>query len=120
MMDAVVADNSWVVKEVRDKMEQELDLWSIGGEGFGLSRDIDHKIDMLCLDSPPEVRPSAPCPQAPNDEEGSPVFETCDVKEEIVITFDERTPTAMANRSRVTETRRQLKRRKLTIGFHHG
>ncbi len=69
---------------------------------------------------PPKVCPSAPCPQAPNDEEGDPVFETCDVEEEIVITFDERTPTAMANHSRVMETRRQLKRRKLTVGFHHG
>jgi hypothetical protein len=65
------------------------------------------------------VRPSAPCPQAPNDEEGNPVFKTCDVKEEIIITFDERTPTATANCSRVTETRRQLKCRKLTMGFQH-
>ncbi len=80
------------------------------------------KIDLLisCLDSPPEVCPSAPCPQAPNDEEGNPVFKTCYIEEEIVITFDERTPAAVANHSRVAETRRQLKCRKLIVGFHHG
>ena len=72
MMDAIFADNSRVVKEVCSKMEQELDLQSVGCQGYSLSRAIDRKIDLLIsrLDSPPEVRPSAPCPQAPDDEEG--------------------------------------------------
>ena len=50
-------------------------------------------------------------------------FETCDVDEEVVITFEECLTAAQqdsARKSRVAETRRQLKHRTLTVGFHHG
>ncbi len=122
---ALLADNSRVVMEVCEKMIAELDLRSVGGEGYGLSREIDQKIDLLIsrLDTPREV---VHCPntQVPHDEEGDPYFfKTCDVDEEVVITFEECLTAAQqesAQKSRVAETRRQLKRRKLTVGFHHG
>ena len=125
MRSALVADNSRVVKEVCEKIISELDLRSVGGEGYGLSRDIDRKIDLLIsrLDTPREV---VPCPntQVPNDEDGDPFFfETCDVDEEVVITFEECLTASQqesAQKSKAAETRRQLKRRKLTVGFHHG
>jgi hypothetical protein len=123
LVEAVVQDNNRVVKEICERVEKELDLRSVGGEGYGLSREIDRKLNLLIsrLDSAPEIRPSPPRPQAPDDEDGDPViFETCDVEDEIVITFDERAPTVAANRTRIAETRRQLKRRKLTVGLHHG
>ena len=41
MRSALVADNSRVVKEVCEKIISELDLRSVGGEGYGLSHDID-------------------------------------------------------------------------------
>jgi hypothetical protein len=50
-------------------------------------------------------------------------FETCDVDEEAVITFEECLTAAQqdsARKSRITETRRPLNRRKITMGFHHG
>jgi len=47
MMDAIFANKNWVVKEVCNKMEQELDLWLVGGEGYGLSHAIDCKINLL-------------------------------------------------------------------------
>ncbi len=50
-------------------------------------------------------------------------FETCDVDKVVVITFEESLTAAQqdsARKSRVAETRRQLKRKKLTVGFHHG
>ena len=72
----LVADNSWVVKEVCEKVVSELDLRSVGGEGYGLSRDINRKIDLLIsrLDTPREV---VPCPdtQVPNDEDGDHFFQ---------------------------------------------
>ncbi len=75
MRSALVADNSRVVMEVCEKIISELDLRSVGGEGYSLSRDIDQKIDLLmsCLDTPREV---VPCPntQVPNDEDGDPLF----------------------------------------------
>ena len=125
MRSALVADNSRVVMEVCEKIISELDLRSVGGEGYGLSRDIDRKIDLLIsrLDTPREV---VPCPntQVPNDEDGDPFFfETCDVDEEVVITFEECLTASQqesAQKSKAAETRRQLKRRKLTVGFHHG
>jgi len=51
---ALIADNNRVVKEVCEKIISELDLRSVGREGYGLSRDIDQKIDLLisCLDTP--------------------------------------------------------------------
>ena len=110
MRSALVADNTRVVKEVCEKIISELDLRSVGGEGYGLSRDINQKIDLLIsrLDNPREV---APCPdtQVPNDEDGDPFFETCDVDEEVVITFEECLTAAQqdsARKSRVAETRR--------------
>ena len=76
MRSALVADNSRVVKEVCEKIISELDLRSVGGEGYGLSRDIDRKIDLLIsrLDTPQEV---VPCPiiQVPNDEDVNPFFQ---------------------------------------------
>jgi hypothetical protein len=44
MRSALVADNSRVVKEVCEKIISELDLRSVGGEGYGLSCDIDQKL----------------------------------------------------------------------------
>ena len=38
---ALLADNSRVVMEVCEKMIAELDLRSVGGKGYGLSRKID-------------------------------------------------------------------------------
>jgi hypothetical protein len=71
MRSALVANNSRVVKEVHEKIISELDLRSVGREEYGLSHDIDQKIDLLisCLDTPQEV---VPCPntQVPNDEDG--------------------------------------------------
>ncbi len=89
MRSALVADNSRVVKEVCEKIISELDLRSVGGEGYGLSRDIDQNIDLLIssLDTPREV---VPCPntQVPKDEDGDHfLFETCDVDKEVVITL---------------------------------
>jgi len=75
MRSALIADNSRVVKEVCEKIISGLDLRSVGGEGYGLSRDIDKKIDLLIsrLDTPCEV---VPCPntQIPNDEDGNHFF----------------------------------------------
>ncbi len=50
-------------------------------------------------------------------------FETCDVDEEVVITFEECLTAAQqdsAQKSWIAETSRQLKCRKLTMGFHNG
>ena len=75
MRSALVADNSRVVMEVCEKIISELDLRSVGGEGYGLSRDIDLMIDLLisCLDTPREI---VHCPntKVPNDEDGNPFF----------------------------------------------
>ena len=75
MRSALVANNNRVVKEVCEKIVSEVDLRSVGREGYGLSRDIDRKIDLLisCLDTPQEV---VPCPytQVPNDEDGDHFF----------------------------------------------
>ncbi len=50
----LVANNSRVVEEVCKKIISELDLRSVGREGYGLSHDIDQKIDLLIsrLDTP--------------------------------------------------------------------
>ena len=73
---ALIADNNRVVKEVCEKIISELDLRSVGREGYGLSCDIDQKIDLLIsrLDTPREV---VPCPntQVPNDEDGDHFFQ---------------------------------------------
>ena len=75
MRSALVANNSRVVKEVCEKIISELDLRSVGREGYGLSHDIDQKNDFLisCLDTPRQV---VPCPnaQVPNDEDGGHCF----------------------------------------------
>ena len=54
MRSALLADNTQVVKEVCEKIISELDLRSVGGEGYCLSRDINQKIDLLIsrLDNP--------------------------------------------------------------------
>ena len=72
---ALIADNNRVVKEVCEKIISELDLRSVGREGYGLSRDIDQKIDLLisCLDTPREVV-TCPNTQVPNDEDGDHFF----------------------------------------------
>ena len=108
-----------------EKIISELDLRSVGGEEYGLSCGIDHKIDLLIssLDTPREV---VPCPntQVPDDEDGNPYyFETCDVDEEVLITFEECLTAAQqdsARKTRVAENRRQLKQRKLTVDFTMG
>ncbi len=41
-------------------------------------------------------------------------------EEEIVITFHEPQPPDVIERAIRKETKRQLKKRKLTVGFHHG
>ena len=75
MRSALLADNTRVVKEVCEKIISELDLRSVGREGYCLSRDINQKIDLLIsrLDNPQEV---APCldTQVPNNEDGDPFF----------------------------------------------
>ena len=76
-----------------------------------------------CLDTPREIV-NCPNTQVPHDEEGDPYFfKTCDVDEEVVITFEECLTVAQqesAQKSREAGTRRQLKCRKLTVGFRHG
>jgi hypothetical protein len=122
LVEAVVEDNNRVVKAICKRMEKELDLCSVGGKGYGLSCDIDHKLNLLIsrLDFVPEICTYPPCPQAPDDEDDGHFFKTRDIEEEIVITFDERAPTEEVNRTRITKTCRQLKHRKLTVGLHHG
>ena len=72
---ALVADNNRVFKEVNEKIISELDLKSVGREGYGLSRDIDQKIDLLIshLDTLQEVVPR-PNTQVPNDKDGDHFF----------------------------------------------
>ena len=53
---ALLSDNSRVVHEVLTGLTGELDKWSVGGEGYGLSREIDHKLDQL-LQHMTAVRP---------------------------------------------------------------
>ena len=56
MWAALLSDNSRVVHEVLTGLMGELEKWSVGGEGYGPSREIDHKLDQL-LQQMTVVRP---------------------------------------------------------------
>jgi hypothetical protein len=47
LMEAVLNDNNRIAKEIIEEFNRQLDLRSIGGEGYGLSREIDRKLAIL-------------------------------------------------------------------------
>jgi hypothetical protein len=86
MWAALLSDNSRVVHEVLTGLTGELDKWSVGGEGYGLSREIDHKLDQL-LQQMTAVRPV----QLPLPEQDT-TFDACGIEEDdyIEISFEEK------------------------------
>ena len=101
LKESLVVDNSRVIEEVCAKIERELDLRSVGGEGYGLSCEIERKLDQLIsrLDSssraPPlgSVQQQAQSSTTTQENDDDKFLIPCDVEEEIVeITFDD--PTA--------------------------
>ena len=45
--EALLQDNSHVVQEITNKVEMSLDRCSIGGERYGISVELNHKLDAL-------------------------------------------------------------------------
>ena len=87
MWAALLSVNSRVVHEVLTGLTGELDKRSVGGEGYGLSREIDHKLDQL-LQQMTAVRPV----QLPLPEQDT-TFDTGGIEEDdyIEISFEEKT-----------------------------
>ncbi len=44
LMEAVINDNNQFAKEIIEEFNRQLDLMSIGGDGYGLSREIIPKV----------------------------------------------------------------------------
>lgn len=121
MWTALLSDNSRVVHEVLTGLTGELDKRSVGGEGYGLSREMDHKLDKL-LQQMTAVRPV----QLPLPEQDS-TFDAGGIEEDdyIEISFEEKTAlhARVIDESIKHRQKQQIQNRKkngLLVGFHHG
>ena len=88
-----------------------------------MSHDINQKFDLLisCLESPRDVSHSPFAQLLEYEDGGHYFFKTCGVDEEVVVTFNEFLTAFQqegAQKSRMSETRMQLKHRKLTVAYH--
>ena len=122
---ALLQDNSRVVEEITNNVEMSLDRRSIGGERYGISVELNHKLDALL------EKLSVPVTQTgtePMDVDGMDDAFFCGGLEEdddIIITVDEEKAMQEMVRDATikAKTQQQLQNRRshgLLVGFHHG
>lgn len=123
---SLLSDNNRVRDEIIDGIEASLDNRAVGGEGYGRLREIHTMLETLVdrTSVPP------PAPAAEDDVTADELIEfNCqalieDEDDDIDITFEE----ATGNIHQVNEAiqaasdtaKRQMKKRKMSVGFHHG
>ena len=125
---SLLVDNVRIEKAIVDGIENSLDMQSVGGDGYGLSKRIDRKLDdLIAKISSPIAAPTLPHPDNKNEDNTDDGFWTGDVVEEedICLTYEEDQSLAeQARQSTIRErTKYQLiehKKRGVVVGFHHG
>jgi hypothetical protein len=125
-----LADESKRLEEsLSRKFEEQLDLRSVGGEGYGLSRQINEKLEALLKRADTiTAHPALPPSPAQPDRLLDIVQEICgafdgdaEEEEDVCITFEESVAVESVREAAIRcKTQDQLKKRKLTVGNHHG
>ena len=110
---SLLADNVRIEKAIVDGIENSLDMRSVGGDGYGLSKRIDRKLDdLIAKISSPIAAPTLPHPDNTNEDNTDDGFWTGDVfeEEDICLTFEEdQSLVEQAHQSTIRErTKRQL------------
>ncbi len=88
----MLADNVRIEKAIDYKIENSLDMQSVSGDGYGLLKRIDRKLDDLVAKiSSPIAPPTLPHPDNTNEDNTDDGFWTGDVfeEEDICLTFEE-------------------------------
>jgi hypothetical protein len=129
LKEALIMDNARLEKSIVDKVEHSLDMRSVGGEGYGLSKQIDSKLDELIRRVTEPIQVAAPTKDASHST--AEIFDHCDAfdveeEEDVLITIQEEEVmhSDMLQKAIRTRTEEQMKRRKIDngiiVGFHHG
>ena len=85
MQQILLDDNSWIKNSIVERLENSLDLHSVGGNGYGLSKAISNKLDQLTTKL---TSPIAQLQNLPHDSNQSTLAQDitdtfgCDVLEE--------------------------------------
>ena len=123
----VLGDKSRVADDIVARLNNSLDKREVGRSGYGLCQELDRKLDeLLKLGNTPRESTLQPPDLAFASEEGNEElteYNTVHVEEEdetVEITFEDGTTEAMKERRICKETQQQMRRRKLTVGYHHG
>lgn len=117
---AILTESDRVVHEIVEGIKTSLDWRAVGGEGYGLSREIDRKLDMILERvNNPTIQDGSHV-DAIGIEEMIDFNAQVDEEEDILIEFDEPVDNFDIDKVTRLKVREQVKRRKLIVGFHHG
>ena len=120
LKDAILLDSNRMIHTIIDGIENSLDRRAVGGDGYGLSREIDRKLDYLIDRVNNPITHNESTTKAGTEEVIEFKTQADEEDDEIIITFDEPMDDFIVDRMRRQKAKEQVKRRKMTVGFHHG
>jgi hypothetical protein len=109
-----------------ERFENSLDMRSVGGEGYGLTKEIHAKLQELlerpAITRPPPLQTEAATLQEIVDEICKEADYDIEEKEDVVLTFQGGSAVQEQVRDALVraKTKEQLGKRCLKVGFHHG
>ena len=109
-----------MIHAIIDGIENSLDRRPVGGDGYGLSREIDRKLDYLIDRVNNPITHNESTTKAGIEEVIEFRTQADEEDDKIIITFDEPMDDFIVDRMRRQKAKEQVKRRKMTFGFHHG
>ncbi|KAL3771963.1 hypothetical protein ACHAWO_007240 [Cyclotella atomus] len=126
LKECLLSDNMATKNEIIASIETSLDNRAVGGEGYGHLREIYEMLETLLQRADAPVPPPPQVPDVTADELVEFNCQADDEDEEAVvdITFEEGTggihQANQATQSAHLASKRQMKKRKMSVGFHHG
>jgi hypothetical protein len=126
LKECLLSDNMATKNEIIASIETSLDNRAVGGEGYGHLREIYKMLETLLRRADAPVPPPPQVPDVTADELVEFNCQADDEDEEAVvdITFEEGTggihQANQATQSAHLALKPQMKKRKMSVGFHHG